>query len=60
MDRPAVMPVGSLHDSSGQCGYGIVVGRVPIGDRVYADGYLGMKAARAMSKTNAVMTRLRN
>eukprot|EP00973_Karenia_brevis_P060518 8416849-Karenia_brevis.AAC.1 len=54
------MPLGSLADSNGRVGRGLLVGGVPVGDAVYVDAYLGMKAARAMSKTNKIVTQLRD
>eukprot|EP00973_Karenia_brevis_P033334 4598129-Karenia_brevis.AAC.1 len=60
LERPQRMPIGSLATSSGRMGYGLAVGGVPIGDDVFVEAFLESKVARAMSKTDQVVSQLRD
>ena len=58
--RPAALPIGMLAAGSGAIGFGIPVGGVPVGDKVFVEAYLFERANKAVSKIQAVSTQPRD
>ena len=59
-DRPAAMPLGRAATADGRVGYGVLVGGVPVGDALFVQAVLDDKTLKAMSKSNSIVTKLRD